>query len=153
MTDTEIRLLNSFPKSFVNEYGEFIAHGKANEYFILKGCACDLDIKCKVLEWLSRAAYKTEPYKSRKSNEAFHDFMLSGINKFLGTKFTQEEMRGIYTKLGNCANHNKTIVFIESGYDFAVLGKDRNQQKEVKGCSGECDFCLEADGCEQCGSV
>lgn len=26
-------------------------------------------------------------------------------------------------------------------------------QKETKGCSGECDLCPEADGCEQCGSV
>lgn len=27
------------------------------------------------------------------------------------------------------------------------------QQEEIKGCSGECDFCPDADGCEQCGSV
>lgn len=26
-------------------------------------------------------------------------------------------------------------------------------QKETKGCSGECDFCPDADDCEQCGSV
>ena len=25
--------------------------------------------------------------------------------------------------------------------------------EETKGCSGECDFCPDTDGCEQCGSV
>ncbi len=50
MTDTEHKLLKAFPRSFISEFGEFIAHDKANEYFILKNCANDLDIKCKVLE-------------------------------------------------------------------------------------------------------
>ncbi|WP_313260340.1 hypothetical protein [Lacrimispora sp.] len=38
-----------------------------------------------------------------------------------------------------------------------MLGTSSNklpgQQDEIKGCSGECDFCPDADGCEQCGSV
>ena len=127
MTDTEIKLMASFPKSFINQHGEFIAHERANEYFILKGCANDLDIKCKVLEWLSRGACKTEPYRTRKSNDAFHDFMLSGINKFLGTDFTQEDMYEIYTNLGNCVHHEKTIQFIESGYDFKTIGRETKQ--------------------------
>jgi len=32
-------------------------------------------------------------------------------------------------------------------------GPDACQEEETKGCSGECDLCPEADGCEQCGSV
>lgn len=125
MTDTEIKLMSAFPKSFINQHGEFIAHQKANEYFILKGCVDDLDIKCKVLEWLSRAAFKTEPYRSAKSNETFHDFMLDGINKFLDTNFTREDMLDIYVALGNRVDHEKTIEFINRGYDFNVLGKER----------------------------
>jgi hypothetical protein len=27
------------------------------------------------------------------------------------------------------------------------------KQEETNGCSGECDLCPEADGCDQCGSV
>lgn len=27
------------------------------------------------------------------------------------------------------------------------------RQEEIKGCSGECDFCPDADDCEQCGSI
>lgn len=121
MTDIELRLLNSFPRSYINMYGEFIAHEKANEYFILRNCADDLDIKCKVLEWFSRGACKTEPYKTHKKNKEFNDFMLNGINNFLGTNFSIEEMLQIYIKLGNACNHGNTIKFIQSGYNFKLL--------------------------------
>jgi hypothetical protein len=30
---------------------------------------------------------------------------------------------------------------------------DSDRQGGIKGCSGECDFCPDADDCEQCGSV
>ena len=115
------KLMNCFPKSFINGHGEFIAHDRANEYFILHNCETELDVKCKVLEWFSRGAFKTEPYRAKKSNDAFHEFMLAGINQFLQTKFTLDDMCIIYTYLGNACNHNKTIRFIESGYDLAIL--------------------------------
>ncbi len=115
------KLMDSFPRSIINQHGEFIAHLKANEYFILHNCETELDIKCKVLEWFSRGAYKTEPFRSNKANNTFHEFMLSGINEFLQTDFTPEDMCKIYIYLGNACNHNKTIKFIESGYDLAIL--------------------------------
>lgn len=115
------RLSCSFPRSFINQHGEFIAHDKANEYFILKNCETELDIKCKVLEWLSRGACKSNPYRSNKSNEEFHEFMLAGINKFLQTNFTYKDMQRIYIHIGNACNHQKTIRFVESGYDFSIL--------------------------------
>lgn len=123
MTDTEIKLLNSFPQSFVNCHGEFIAHERANEYFILRTCKDDLDIKCKILEWLSRGTFKTEPYRQWKKNNEFHQFMRNGINAFFETGFSEEQMGIIYEKLGNAVDHEKTIRFIESGYNFAVLGE------------------------------
>lgn len=118
---TVIKLLNAFPNSFINHCGEFIAHKKGLAYFTLTNCKTEMDVKCKVLEWLSRDAYKTEPWSSRKSNVAYHDFILSGINEFLGTDFTHDDMKLIYTKLGNRVNHELTIRFIESGYDMDVL--------------------------------
>lgn len=114
-------LMDCFPGSIINGSGEFIAHIKANEYFILHNCETKIDVKCKVLEWLSRAAYKTEPYNTKKSNDTFHKFMLDGINRFLQTDFTPEDICEIYTCLGNAINHKKTIRFIESGYDLAIL--------------------------------
>lgn len=115
------RLMNCFPNSFINQSGEFVAHLKANEYFILQNCESELDVKCKVLEWFSRGAYKTEPYGTRQRNNEFQKFMLDGINQFLSTDFTEKDMEKIYTYLGNCCNHEKTIRFIESGYDLAIL--------------------------------
>lgn len=121
MNDIELRLLNSFPRSYINMHGEFIAHERANEYFILKNCTNDLEIKCKVLEWLSRGGCKTEPYKSYKKNMEFNDFMRNGINKFLGTNFSADELLQIYIKLGNACNHSKTVEFVQSEYDFNLL--------------------------------
>lgn len=116
-----IRLMNCFPGSFINHNGEFIAHEKANEYFSLSTCGDELDVKCKVLEWLSRAASKGEPFRTYKRNLAFQKFMLDGINRYLHTTFSHDDIDKIYTYLGNACNHKKTIRFIESGYDMSVL--------------------------------
>ena len=115
------KLASAFPNSFINSALEFIAHKEANEYFRLEDCECEFDVKCKVLEWLSRGAYKTCPFNSNLKNERFHNFMLNGINDFLGTDFTEDDIEIIYTYLGNRCNHEKTVRFIESGYDMAVL--------------------------------
>lgn len=115
------RLMGCFPRSVINQDGEFIAHIQSNQYFILHDCETELDVKCKVLEWFSRSAYKTEPYGIKKRNDMFHKFMLNGINQFLGTEFTKDDIEVIYTYLGNACNHEKTIRFIESGYDMSIL--------------------------------
>lgn len=115
------KLLAAFPKSFINTNLEFIAHKEANEYFRLEDCENEFDVKCKVLEWLSRGAYKTCPFNSNIKNERFHNFMLNGINDFLGTDFTESDIEEIYTYLGNRCNHKKTVRFIESNYDMSVL--------------------------------
>ena len=60
------RLMNCFPSSFINQQGEFIAHKEANQYFILRNCENEMDVKCKVIEWFSRAAFKTEPFRTVK---------------------------------------------------------------------------------------
>lgn len=115
------KLSRAFPKSFINSALEFIAHKEANEYFRLEDCECEFDVKCKVLEWLSRGAYKTCPFNSNLKNERFHNFMLNGINDFLGTDFTEDDIEIIYTYLGNRCNHERTVKFIKSGYDMELL--------------------------------
>lgn len=117
-----IDLMQCFPRhSFLNERGEFIAHREANEYFNLDACYTELDVKCKILEQLSRGAYKTRPFHSEKKNDNFHKFMRDGINKYLGTSFSEDDMEVIYTYLGNGCNRQKTILFIQSGYDISIL--------------------------------
>lgn len=59
------KLMHCFPQSFLNANLEFIAHRKANEYIILSDCTTEFDVKCKVLEWFSRGAYKTVPFNER----------------------------------------------------------------------------------------
>lgn len=117
------KLMRSFPESFINYRGEFIAHKKSNTYLIFSNCETLKDLQCKVLEWFSRAAYKTEPDYTDKSNNKFHRFMLDGVNDFLGTTFTFDDMELIYTYLGNAVNHSLTLKFVESGYDMEVLEK------------------------------
>lgn len=121
------KLLRCFPNSFINGSGEFVAHTDANQYFIFETCETELDVKCKILEWFSRGAHKTAPFNSNRRNELLHEFMLNGINAFLGTSFTQEDMEDIYTYLGNACNHPRTIEFIESGYDMAFFNRFKKQ--------------------------
>lgn len=116
-----LKLCHSFPRSYINGGLEFIAHKRANEYFRLEDCEDEIDVKCKVLEWLSRGAFKSEPFENYNQNEKYHEFMLDGINEFLGTNFSHDDMETIYTYLGNRCNHPKTVKFIESGYDMSVL--------------------------------
>lgn len=120
------KLNHAFPNSFINTNLEFIAHKKANEYFRLEDCETEFDVQCKVLEWLSRGAYKSCPFNSDLKNERFHIFMLNGINDFLGTQFTEDDMETIYTYLGNRVNHALTVEFVNSDYDMAVL--ERKEQ-------------------------
>lgn len=121
------QLMRSFPNSFINYQGEFIAHRDANQYFILDNCKDELEVKCKVLAWFSRGAHKTAPFGARKNKE-FHKFMLDGINRFLGTDFTESDMDLIYTYLGNDINRKLCVQFIESGYDMNIL-KQRSDNK------------------------
>ena len=128
-SEITLKLTHSFPRSFINGGLEFIAHKKANEYFRLEDCECEFDVKCKVLEWLSRGAYKTEPFDSYNENEKFHEFMLEGINKYLGKKAVKLTRYGIYlitTLLGERAlqileHHPTTIAHHAEHYVDEIL--------------------------------
>lgn len=115
------RLIFCFGGSFVNQQNKFIAHKEANQYFRLEDCKTELSVKCKVLEWFSRAAFKTAPFETEEENDEFHEFILNGINEFLGTEFTEDDIETIYIHIGNSINHQKTLEFIESGYNFSIL--------------------------------
>lgn len=119
--DTLLRLTRAFPRSFINGGLEFIAHRFSNAYFRLEDCETELDVKCKVLEWLSRTAYKAQPYSSEAQNRTLHVFMRNCINEFLHTSFTEEDIALIYQRLGNRVRHDLTVAFAESGYDMKLL--------------------------------
>lgn len=133
--EAKYRLFEAFPDSYTNKNGEFIAHEEANEYFILRDCVTELDVKCKVLEWLSQGAYKRQPFDSDYANRCFNNFMREGINDFLGTNFTADDMELIYIYLGNCCNHPLTVAFVESGYDMAVIRAERRKEANEDICT------------------
>ena len=108
------RLAAAFPKYFINRHYEIIIHPKQNTWFRLDDVATEMDLTAKVIEFLSREAAKSISDASRR-------YHLTGINTFLGTSFTQEQMMEIYTYLGNRCNHAKTVRFIEGGYDMSIL--------------------------------
>ena len=116
-------LFGAFPDAIVNRNLEFVAdpHRRVNSYFRLDDCETRTDAQCKVLEYLSREAYKSQHFNVEWRNEIVHDYHRNGINAFLGTNFTKEDMEIIYTYLGNGVNRQKTLAFIYSGFNLAVL--------------------------------
>ena len=120
-----MKLIRAFPNSFINGNGEFIAHREANTYFKLIDCKGEFEVKCKVLEWFSRGAYKTQPFGSKKKNDTYNKFMLDGINKFLDTSFSNKDMKLIYQELGNQVDRRLTNLFISNDYDLDILREGR----------------------------
>lgn len=111
------RFTEAFPKFFINHNLEAIVYPVRNTYFLLTDVYTEKDLIAKILEWLSREAANSVSRQAQK-------YHLDGINRFLGTSFTQDDMMLIYTYLGNRCNHGRTIRFIESGYDLGVLTKE-----------------------------
>lgn len=112
--DIRNRLARSFPLSFINHNFELIIHPRRNSYISLRGVEDETELKAKLIDWLSREAIKGGTPKTMK-------YHLDGLNSFLGTHFTTDEMKQIYTYLGNAINHEKTVHFIQSGYDMSLL--------------------------------
>lgn len=116
------RLRDAFPKLFLNANYEIIIYPARNSYFLMANVDTERDLKAKILEWISREASKSISKPSQK-------YHLEGINAFLGTEFTRDEMTEIYTYLGNRCNHEKTLRFIDSGYDMRTLWEGIGQDE------------------------
>ena len=138
-----LRLMKCFRGSFINSNNELIIDKKTNIYFRLEDVETELQLRYKVLEWISRSACKAEPYsnyiqhrvgwhgiddyndrmeyKYNPKNTEFQNNLLNGINKFLGTNFTKNDMTVIYSELGNSECRPLCEIFVSSGYDISVL--------------------------------
>lgn len=118
-----IKLFKAFPYAIMNRNLEFVAdpNHRVNSYFRLEDCETEEDVTAKVIEWLSREAYKSMHFNSSLRNKQVHEYHRKGINAFCGTDFGHDDMEIIYTRLGNRVNHQLTLDFIHSGYDISVL--------------------------------
>ena len=47
--------------------------------------------------------------------------LMQGLNEFWGIDFTEEDFYKIYQHLGNAVNHEKTMRFVQSGFDMQEL--------------------------------
>ena len=124
MEAAHAKLLECFPGSYINVRDEFIAHPRTNQYFLLNNCQTVEDIEAKVLEWLSRPAFKTQPYSQEWRNRRFHELMLAGVNSFLDTDFSEEDMELIYTYMGCGIKHSLMLDFIDHDMSMKWL-RDR----------------------------
>lgn len=139
------KLLEIFEEGFINDEMEIVIchpvnpvdvyegddiyyktlHGRGrnvycNVYFLIENCKTKKDVQCKVLEWWSRDACKAI-HGSEKVSEIIQDYIRRGINEYLRTDFTRDDMCQIYCRLGNAIHHDLTLKFIESGFNMEVL--------------------------------
>lgn len=125
MINEIFEVMKCFPSSYINPFGEVILSVKGNVYFTATNCETKEDVICKLLEWCSRPMAKGEVYASVKRNNLWKEDLICGLNYYLKTNFTQEDLYWIYDKLGNRVNHDLTLKFIESGYDLSLLRPKR----------------------------
>ena len=100
---------------------ELILVRTTNLYLVVRYDMNVLDLKCSILEWLSRSASKGGSYRYEKLNEKYQDKILECINYILKTKFSHEDIDKIYTYLGNGINHELALEFVQSGYNMKRL--------------------------------
>lgn len=137
------RLFSVFEDSYINDNNEFIALLQyypsdhiswfelikmnrkgtrpifVNEYFRLEDCETELDIKKKILFWLSRVCCKTQ--YSSSFDKYIHEYFRERCNTLLNVNFNEEQWTKIYTKFGNGCNEKLCIKFIESYFDMNLL--------------------------------
>lgn len=115
------KIMSVFGQSFINKKNELILIKETNLYFSLNSVDNEIDLKCRLLEWCSRDATKSQFYYSNKKNEDYHELVLKNINYILETNFSKQEMQLIYDRLGNCIHHDLTVQFVNSNYDIKLL--------------------------------
>lgn len=129
-------LMRCWPGSCISYDGYFVAApwtlGKGDAMFCLNDCETNDDLKYKVIAYLSRAAYKTEPWSTAVKNRDYQLRIRRGLNKYLGTAFTADDMCIIYTLFGNGCNEERCRDFIKSGYDMNMLVNEAYGEKAVK---------------------
>lgn len=113
-----------FEGSFINHINELILVPKTNLYFRLEDIETILDLKCKVIAWCSRHAFKTTYCRVDWRNEKYQAEVRGKINKYLGVDFGIEEWEDIYTHLGNDIRRKVCEKFVESGYDLEVIKRE-----------------------------
>lgn len=87
MIDEIFNLMECFPGSYINRFGEIILSEKGNVYFTAKNCTDKEDIICKLFEYCSRSMAKGEPYCSPKRNNEWREQRIKLESRYLPALF------------------------------------------------------------------
>lgn len=126
---TIVELFQAFPDAIINSSLEFVTdpRPRINTYFCLNGCETHFDIEVKLVEYMSRAAYKTQWYCRETDNRKVWDYHLRGINRFCYTRIDRENIEMIYARLGGGINHQLAKDFVRSGYNMDLLKREEKR--------------------------
>jgi len=109
-----------FDSCYINDIYELIIEPKNNVYFMLydllslEADEIEINFKRKFIEWVSRSAHKhVTPY--------WKNWFKRGFKSYLCVNFSDDDLKVIYTKLGNGVNQKLAIKFIESNFDVSLL--------------------------------
>lgn len=116
-----VECMKIFYNSFINYHNELIIIPKGNIYFCLDNVENEFDLKCKIIEFVSRPASKGIPYQAEWRNKKYRKEALDNINKYLNTNFSKDDIELIYAYLGGRCNHKLTEQFVKSNYDMNLL--------------------------------
>jgi len=110
------KILPFFPGAFIYKKDELIIEKKNNVYFRIDNVNSNLELDCKILEYLSRPSCKG-------LSDYWQRYFRRGVNSWFKINWTKAEMMEIYTYLGNGVNRKKCIDFIKSDFDLKILKK------------------------------
>ena len=108
------KIMEIFPKSFINRHFELILEPTNNIYFRIDDVENKMDFDCKVIAWLSRPSCKG-------LSESWQRKIRNGFNDYFGKNFDSNEMMDIYTYLGNDCDRELCKKFITSGFNIRLL--------------------------------
>lgn len=109
--------------SYINYKNEIILIPKFNVYTMLEDVQTDDDFKVKLCEWFSRDCSCALRYCYDKLQNKYYQDNTDAFNFVCGTNFTIDQMRYIYTYLGNGIKHELAKKFVKSGFDLSVIDK------------------------------
>lgn len=115
-----LKLMKCFPGSSINSDG-YLLLNKQRSGFSVADIESEEDLKCKLLESVSRDACKTMVYQQHIRNVRFWNRTRKSINQYLQTNFSDDDMLDIYQHLGNGIRHKLTKEFVQSKYDLKLI--------------------------------
>ena len=127
MLREEMKLFAAFPGSVIREDGTFAVLGDPDCGLDLTVCETKEDISVHLLENLSKSACRVRTYDVPDGQEPRRVRLLRGMNQYLGTSLSEEDMTNVYRKIGNSIHPDLSRSFVEANCDMSVLIPEGSQ--------------------------